>query len=294
MRLFWVTYNNSLETKRERGIKTFSLVELVIVITILGVLASILLFSVGGIFESSYDTSIRADLNSFAELMETKALQRARERGSTVPYYTASPTVGDVRARDFGRAISGVTLDADAFCTCAPRNYADSAPVTKPECSANSLDEAKQLLEKYASDDVFFICETNPERSNWAAVILVEDNGALGDLGEASGDLDKDGDSTDTSATAGGKTYDETGFPVEVKIYCVSSDNASPVIWLSAEKFDRENGTNGQYINRLSRLIGGSVFVGNRNTPAAVQGDLCQFNPNVTGTLKTSPAAIRG
>ena len=160
--------------------KTFSLVELVIVITILGVLASILLFSVGGIFESSYETSIRGDLNSLAEFMETKALNEAGKRKGNVRFYR---------------------VGANAFCNC---NVGSTCTST--------LTEIEQIQTKYAADGVRFHCKTGNGETQWAAALIINDNGPLGDLGE-NGSL---------NPSPGTVTH---------RIYCVSKTNTIPIIW---------------------------------------------------------------
>lgn len=182
--------------------KTFSLVELVIVITILGVLASILLFSVGGIFESSYETSIRGDLNSLAEFMETKALDEAGKRKGNVRFYRVGTTT------------------ADAFCDCTVGGT----------CSTKTLEEIEQIQTKYAADGVGFHCKTGNGETQWAAALIINDNGPLGDLG------------TNTSLT--GST------PANIithKIYCVSKTNTIPIQWV----VDAGVNLNGAAINSI-------------------------------------------
>ena len=271
--------------------KTFSLIELVVVITVIGVLTPTFFSNISNIFKGSYDTVIRADLSSLAEIIETKALEQARKRGSFVPFYTASSRVGDSKAKDFNNsAVAGVNEDLDAFCACLPPYDGTRDDV---ECSTNTLPEAKALLEKYQADDVFFICDTNPQRSAWAAIIAVPDNGALGDLGEASGDINRDGDETDTFITI----VNESGFKVYTKIFCVSSNNVVPIVWLaSARSHSGSRGTldivNNAKLEEFERIIGG--FVLKTMHPDIVRnGDLCQLNPSLRIINSFRPLAVR-
>ena len=196
----------------------FSLIELVVVITILGILASILLFNIGGIFENSYETSIRSDLNSLAELMEVKALDEAQEREGGVRFYKWNHDSDD-----------GTTPEA-AFCTCSVAAGAGCALDVASTGKQTSIPEVVQVQEKYNADGIDFRCKTNiapavysktapitSEPARWAAALVVPDNGALGDLGQNS-TLNNSG----TNDTV-----------IAHRIYCISNTNALPVVWVT-------------------------------------------------------------
>ena len=197
----------------------FSLIELVVVITILGILASILLFNIGGIFENSYETSIRSDLNSLAELMEVKALDEAQEREGGVRFYKWDHD-------------NDSTTGEAAFCTCSVAAGAGCALDGTSTSKHTSIPEVVQVQEKYSADGINFRCKTNiapatyssaidgitSEPARWAAALVVPDNGALGDLGQNS-KLDSSDDTLDEIITR--------------RIYCISNTNALPVVWVT-------------------------------------------------------------
>ena len=227
--------------------KAFSLVELVIVITILGVLASILIFSVGGIFESSYRTTLEADLTSFARFMEVEALKAARERGGLTPYYTKSKTLATADA------------NTNKFCSCVwddGRLTTPSSATTsvkgKVTCnsSVKNLPQVLELKEKYDSDDVYFVCETSPNHSKWAAALVVKDNGVLGDFG----------------------THDVSGAlrNIHWKIFCVSSNNQSPIVW------NASTGWGFDYFMKVPNSRGGLGLILGGKVLNSYSGKLCE------------------
>jgi prepilin-type N-terminal cleavage/methylation domain-containing protein len=81
-----------LQQKRQQGEGGFTLVELLVVIVILGVLASIVVFAVGGITNNSQTASCKADKKS---LQSAEEAYRAQHTGyaaeaDLVPGYLAS------------------------------------------------------------------------------------------------------------------------------------------------------------------------------------------------------------
>ena len=80
-------YNNNSINNMHKSIKSFTLIELLVVIAIIGILAAIIVVSMGGAQDTAYDARRKADIN---QLSKAVMIYKTNNPDTTLPIETCT------------------------------------------------------------------------------------------------------------------------------------------------------------------------------------------------------------